>query len=52
VGALLTLFLVPVIYAIFNGMAEKRQMKKRERRRKRRERRRTLEAQKPWEAEA
>jgi HAE1 family hydrophobic/amphiphilic exporter-1 len=52
VGAVLTLFLVPVIYAIFNGMAEKRMMKKRERRRRRREQRRALEAQKPWEAEA
>jgi HAE1 family hydrophobic/amphiphilic exporter-1 len=52
VGALMTLFLVPVIYAIFNRMAEKRQMKKKEKRRRRRERRRQLEAQKPWEAEA
>ncbi len=52
VGALLTLFFVPVIYAIFNGLAEKRKMKKLETRRIRRERRRELEARKPWETEA
>ncbi len=44
VGAFLTLFLIPVIYAIFNGMAEKRAAKKEERKQKRRARRKQMEA--------
>ncbi|MGC9311475.1 MAG: efflux RND transporter permease subunit [Sediminispirochaetaceae bacterium] len=44
VGALLTLFLIPVIYEIFNRMSEKQRLKKEQRRQKRRERRRALEA--------
>ncbi len=43
VGALLTLFLIPVMYAIFNRMSEKRREKKEMRKQKRRERRRALE---------
>lgn len=49
VGALLTLFFIPVMYAIFNGMAEKRKIKKAQKREKRRQRRRELEAQRPAE---
>lgn len=45
VGALLTLFLIPVIYEIFNRMSEKQRLKKELRRQKRRERRRALEAE-------
>jgi HAE1 family hydrophobic/amphiphilic exporter-1 len=44
VGALLTLFLIPVIYAIFNRMSEKRAERKERRKQKRREKRRLLEA--------
>jgi len=45
VGSLLTLFLIPVLYAILNRMSDKRQAKKEKRKQKRREKRqRILEA--------
>jgi hydrophobic/amphiphilic exporter-1 (mainly G- bacteria), HAE1 family len=44
VGALLTLFLVPVIYAIFNEAGEKRKGKKEQRKLRRREERKLLQA--------
>lgn len=44
VGSLLTLFLIPVIYEIFNRMSEKRAEKRELRKEKRRERRKALEA--------
>lgn len=43
-GALLTLFLVPVIYAIFNEASEKRSKRKERRKQKRREERKQLES--------
>lgn len=42
-GALLTLFLIPVVYAIFNEAAEKRSIKKETKKQKRREERLLLE---------
>ena len=45
VGALLTLFFIPVMYAIFNGMSEKRKNKKNQKKERRRQRRRELQAQ-------
>lgn len=45
VGALLTLFLIPVLYAILNGMSKKRSEKKERKKMERRLRRRELEAQ-------
>ncbi len=52
VGALLTLFFIPVMYAIFNGMSEKRKMKKDQKKEKRRQRRRELHAQQATEKSA
>ncbi len=43
VGALLTLFFIPVMYEIFNKMSQKRKIKKDQRKEKRRQRRRELE---------
>lgn len=44
-GTIFTLFLVPVIYAIFNDMSEKHYRKKEERKKERRARRKALEAE-------
>ena len=43
VGALLTLFLIPVIYEIFNRMSENQKLRREKRKQKRRERRKALE---------
>ena len=43
VGALLTLFLIPVIYEIFNRMSERQQQKKERRKQMRREKRNALQ---------
>jgi len=45
VGALLTLFFIPVMYAVFNRMAEKRMIKKERKKEQRRQRRRELQQQ-------
>ncbi|MFP4268357.1 MAG: efflux RND transporter permease subunit, partial [Spirochaetaceae bacterium] len=42
VGALLTLFFIPVIYAIFNGLSDRRMRKKELRTQKRREKRKKI----------
>ncbi len=52
VGAFLTLFLIPVIYAIFNGMSEKQQRRREEKKRKRRERRGRIEEERRTKLEA
>ena len=44
VGSLLTLFLIPVIYEIFNRMSEKRTLKREQRKEGRRARRKALKA--------
>jgi len=45
VGALLTLFFIPVMYAIFNRMSEKRMLKKERKKEQRRQLRRELQQQ-------
>ncbi len=51
VSALLTLFLVPVLYSIFNGISEKRKQRKERKKQERRERRKQLQAEKRTKAE-
>jgi HAE1 family hydrophobic/amphiphilic exporter-1 len=51
VSALLTLFLVPVLYSIFNGISEKRKQRKERKKQKHRERRKKIEADKRAKAE-